>query len=508
MTPGTARRSDGPEFPEPVFPNRTPRRILWGVVALGVIMLVLAVAVTALSNSGSKSDSASNSDADVAADDTTPDTKADPELKPPDSSLPTTSIASTGGGVFTESNHLYQITAGPDWHLATSGLSATPLWTIGAATNADASIVNIVAGTVPQGTTTQQFAEQTLAGIKGVAGLTLTSPAPIPTTLTDGTPAAIITNDYVVSGVKRSQELLVAVNGTTAVTITVSSPPNRLNPRSEMPIHTSGASSSSDGGPARESTWATEVSCETLGHAGGLRWTGEWPHGRTGEGRAGEFMAATDTKKGTQNGPAIIAVAIVVGLGLVLTVGALVFRSDDKAESSSVTAAAPTTATTAAATASSTTTTAATGPIGVPYVDPNKIFHMTLGADWTPGPPGFSNSPTWLAPVGPAGTAQVNPLVSRAAGADSLDQYVQSTITRLNGGALYRTTTTEPTTLTDGTPATIVHYVSANDEQLVGRAIVTVNSQWGLTMLVQCPPTGADACFASLDPYIKSVSLS
>ena len=87
--------------------------------------------------------------------------------------------------------------------------------------------MNIVTGTVPAGTTTEQFAQQTLAGIQKVDGLTVTSPTPIPTTLTDGTPAAIITNDYTVSGVTRRQQLLVAVKGTTAVTITVSSAPDR-----------------------------------------------------------------------------------------------------------------------------------------------------------------------------------------------------------------------------------------------------------------------------------------
>ena len=205
-----------------------------------------------------------------------------------------------------------------------------------------------------------------------------------------------------------------------------------------------------------------------------------------------------------------MVVAIVVGLGLIVTAGALVFGAHDSG--SDVTAAAtpttatPTTAPAGSATVASTTTT--NGLAGVAFTDPNKIYRMTLGGDWTPGPPGFADSPTWLAPMGAAGTAQINPLVSRAAGPDSLDQYVQSNITRLNAGDLYRTTTTEPTTLTDGSPATIVHYESANGTLLVGRAIFTVKGVWGLTMLVQCPPSAADTCFAALDPYIKSVSLT
>jgi len=225
-TPDGPTTDDGPQFTEPTFESRRPRRILWAVLALGVGMLALAVAVTFVStNSGPKADSTSAADTDAGSDDTTPDTKAEPEVKPTDS-VTSTTLASAGGGVFTESNHLWQITAGPDWHLAPSGLSATPLWTIGTNTAADASIVNIVTGTVPDGTTSQQFAQQTIAGISTVPGLTVTSKA-IPTTLTDGTVAAMITNDYIVSGVTRRQELLVAVKGTTAVTTTVSSSPDQ-----------------------------------------------------------------------------------------------------------------------------------------------------------------------------------------------------------------------------------------------------------------------------------------
>ena len=211
------------------------------------------------------------------------------------------------------------------------------------------------------------------------------------------------------------------------------------------------------------------------------------------------------TGGGQQQRQSLVLVALVIGLGVVLTVGALVFRSRDSS-SSSPPATSPTTATTASTIAAVTSTTAApTGPVGITYNDPNKVYRMTLGPDWTEGPNGFSNSPTWLAPV-PGGTAQVNPLLSRAAGPDSLGEFVQSTRTRMDTGPLYRTTTTEPTTLTDGTPATIVHYESSTGAQLVGRALVAVKGLWGMTMLVQCPPEAADACFAALDPYIKSVS--
>ncbi|MGZ4715280.1 MAG: DUF2510 domain-containing protein [Acidimicrobiales bacterium] len=230
--PGDPSRSAEPQFPEPQFPeppaNRTPRRILWGVVTIGVLMLARAGTITYVtSSSGSKSTSSSNDDSQASAEDTTPDTKSEPELKPTVPDTPTT--AGNGGTVYVESNHVYQITAGPNWVLAPSGLSATPLWTIGADTGATASIVNIVTGSVAAGTTSEQFAQQTLAGIGGgkVPGLTVTSPTPIPTSLDDGTPAAILTNDLVVSGVTRRQQLLVAVNGTTAVTITVSSSPDQ-----------------------------------------------------------------------------------------------------------------------------------------------------------------------------------------------------------------------------------------------------------------------------------------
>ena len=159
----------------------------------------------------------------MAADDTTPESKPEPEQKPTDTATSTTD-ASTGT-VYVESNNLYRITAGPTWVLSPSDLSATPLWTIGADTGANASIVNIVTGSVPAGTTTMQFAQQTITGLSRVQGLTMTSPAPIPTTLDDGTAAAILTNDLVVQGQNRRQQLLLAVKGTTAVTITVSSPP-------------------------------------------------------------------------------------------------------------------------------------------------------------------------------------------------------------------------------------------------------------------------------------------
>ncbi len=208
----------------------------------------------------------------------------------------------------------------------------------------------------------------------------------------------------------------------------------------------------------------------------------------------------------TQQRQSAVLVAIVIGAGLVLTVGALVFRSH--ADRTTDTAAAvPTTATTASTLPGAPTTTTVPGPAGVTYNDPNKIYRMMLGPDWTAGPNGAFNSPTWLAPVA-GGTAQINPLLSRAAGPDSLPEFVRSTITRLDEGPLYRTTTTEPTTLADGTPATIVHYRSATGALLVGRALITVKGLWGMTMLVQCPPDGADACFAALDPFVKSVTFT
>ena len=78
----------------------------------------------------------------------------------------------------------------------------------------------------------------------------------------------------------------------------------------------------------------------------------------------------------------------------------------------------------------------------------------------------------------------------------------------MDGGPLYRTTGTEPTTMADGTPATIVRYESSTGDLVVGRALVVVKGVWGMTMLVQCPPEGADACFATLDPFIKSVTFT
>jgi hypothetical protein len=218
---GPARPSlDGPQFPE-LPADKGPRRILWGVIAIGVLMLALAGAITIITTS-------SGSDSPLAATDDTGDgatSTTEPEPTVPTTDEVTTTTALGGGTVYTESNGLYQITAGPDWVLASSSLSATPIWTVGAAGGADAGIVNIVTGSVPDGTTTEQFAQQTLTGISNVEGLTVTSPA-IPTTLTDGTPAAIITNDYTINGGTRRQQLLIAVKGTTAVTITVSATPD------------------------------------------------------------------------------------------------------------------------------------------------------------------------------------------------------------------------------------------------------------------------------------------
>ena len=124
--------------------------------------------------------------------------------------------------------------------LTTSGLSSTPQWSIGAPSDANPSVVSIVTGSVAPGTTTEQFAAKTLAALGKVPGLTVTSPTPIPTTLDDGTPAAIITNDYTPSdstssapaagspgSVTLRQQLLVAVKGTTAVTITVATSPDQ-----------------------------------------------------------------------------------------------------------------------------------------------------------------------------------------------------------------------------------------------------------------------------------------
>src|SRR4051794_7841204 len=99
----------------------------------------------------------------------------------------------------------------------------------------------------------------------------------------------------------------------------------------------------------------------------------------------------------------MVLVAIVIGAGLVLTVGALVFRSHEDRTKETV-AAVPTTATTAALAAGATTTTVA-GPVGITYNDPNKIFRMTLGPDWTDGPSSYNDSPVWVAPV-PGGTAR------------------------------------------------------------------------------------------------------
>jgi hypothetical protein len=233
-TDPTTAAARGPQFPEPPA-NKTPRRILWGVIAVGVLMLALAGTLTYVSAS---SGSGSSNETDQAADDTTLDTKPEPSLDPSESI--TTTTAGTEGTVYVESNHLYQITAGPTWVLTTSGLSSTPQWSIGAPTDANPSVVSIVTGSVAQGTTTEQFAAKTLAAIDNVPGLTVTSPTPIPTTLDDGTPAAIITNDYTPAestsssttpgapgSVTLRQQLLVAVKGTTAVTITVATSPDQ-----------------------------------------------------------------------------------------------------------------------------------------------------------------------------------------------------------------------------------------------------------------------------------------
>jgi len=209
------------------------------------------------------------------------------------------------------------------------------------------------------------------------------------------------------------------------------------------------------------------------------------------------------TGGGNQKQQSITIVAVLVGLGAILTVGALVIHSHDERTKDTV-AAVPTTATTALG-ASTTTTTP--GPAGVAYVDPNKIYRMTLGSDWTEGPPGAFSSVTWAVPVA-GGTARVNPLLTRGGGTDSLPQFVQSTVTRLDNGPLYRTTGTEPTTMVDGTPATIVHYTSSTGDLLVGRALIVVKGEWGMAMLIQCPPDGADACFAALDPFVKSMTFT
>ena len=210
---------------------------------------------------------------------------------------------------------------------------------------------------------------------------------------------------------------------------------------------------------------------------------------------------------GRQQRQSMVLVAVVIGAGLILTVGALVFRSHGDRTKETV-AAVPTTATTAPPpTGGLATTTTVPGPAGITYNDPNKIFHMTLGPDWTDGPASYNDSPVWVAPVA-GGTAQINPLLSRAAGTDSLAQFVASTQTRMDAGELYRTTGTEPTTMADGTPATILHYESSTGAMLEGRAIVVVKGLWGITMLVQCPPEGADACFATLDPFVKSLTFT
>ncbi len=223
--------ASGPAVHQPQFPDlptsKTPRRILWGVIAIGILMLALAGTLTFVSaNSGSKSTADAGDDASQSADDTTLDTKALPELDPSESV--TTTTAGDGGTHYVESNHLWEITAGPTWVLTSSALSATPQWTIGAATDANPSVVSVVAGTVAQGTTTEQFAQQTLTALSSLKGLTMTSPSPIPTTLADGTPAAILTNDYAPGpGVLLRQQLLLAVKGTTAVTITVATAPDQ-----------------------------------------------------------------------------------------------------------------------------------------------------------------------------------------------------------------------------------------------------------------------------------------
>jgi hypothetical protein len=235
-TSSATEAARAPQFPEPPA-NKTPRRILWGVIAVGILMLALAGTLTYVSaNSGSGTGSADQSD--QASDDTTLDTKAPPSLEPTDSI--TTTTVGTAGTLYVESNHLYQITAGPTWVLTTSGLSSTPQWSIGPPSDANPSVVSIVTGTVAAGTTTEQFAAKTLAAIGKVPGLTVTSPTPIPTTLDDGTPAAIITNDYTPAdstspttaagapaAVTLRQQLLVAVKGTTAVTITVATSPDQ-----------------------------------------------------------------------------------------------------------------------------------------------------------------------------------------------------------------------------------------------------------------------------------------
>ena len=74
-----AGRDDGPQFPE-LPTNKAPRRILWGVIAIGVLMLALAGAVTYISSS-SGSKSASTSTDDESADDTTDETKAEPDAE-------------------------------------------------------------------------------------------------------------------------------------------------------------------------------------------------------------------------------------------------------------------------------------------------------------------------------------------------------------------------------------------------------------------------------------------
>jgi hypothetical protein len=201
-------------------------------------------------------------------------------------------------------------------------------------------------------------------------------------------------------------------------------------------------------------------------------------------------------------GTTTVIIAVVVGVALVLSVGAFVLRDRGSADASGSTVSSTTTAAAPLAPAETTTTLAA-GPPGITFLDPAKVYSMRIGTDWTDGPIGFSGSPTWLAPVS-SGTANVNPLVSRASGPDSLGQFAQSATTRLNAGSLYRVTASEPTTMADGTPATVLRYVSSQGAQLSGQALVTVSGLWGAVILQQCPPEGANTCFATLDPYVKS----
>jgi hypothetical protein len=161
------------------------------------------------------------------------------------------------------------------------------------------------------------------------------------------------------------------------------------------------------------------------------------------------------TGGGNEQRQSIIIVAVLVGLGVILTVGARV--EQPRRASTEAVASAPTTATTAPG-PSSTTTTIAFGPAGVAYVDPNEIYRMTLGTDWAKARPGVQPV-TWTAPVA-GGTARVNPLLTRGAAPTRPPvRAVDRHPTRQR--PLYRTTGTEPTTMADGTPATIVHYESS-----------------------------------------------